>query len=226
MRVFYVVAIEDDYLRSLLDGIRVLCDPREKHHAHITVRGPYEQRYHFHAQNRLLQNSEVQVSGPGCFFGERQNTVFLKCESKVLEKVWYKPDYPAYTPHLTIYNGVSRAFAEQLLQILSKHAPQFSFHVSGLLPLITTRGQEAFLLATSIDWGQLSNIVDKRISFNEIESYTIEERLKLIEVLVAHLATCTQETLQSSTHRSEGSDFRSLNTDLSTAYLRISSIGA
>ena len=63
MRVFYVVYPEDPAIRAWLNLLRVLANPHEKEPAHVTVRGPYRQRYRLPRQAQTVRGTSVHVPG-------------------------------------------------------------------------------------------------------------------------------------------------------------------
>src|SRR5437588_595976 len=127
MRVFYVVYISDETLRKCIDGIRLLSNPFEKESAHITLRGPYRQRYNVDHLSSIVRGTTVLISGVGSFFEAKQNTVFFSCESSHLRAVWHKPNYPDYNPHITLYDGESRRFANELAKAIGKYKYDLCF---------------------------------------------------------------------------------------------------
>jgi hypothetical protein len=113
-RIFYVFYPRDEHLQQILDAIRYLADPNEKTRAHVTLRGPYTQKRSIPTANRIVENSEIEVTGVDAFLGPRQNTVYFALAAPALQGAWHKPDYPEYRPHLTIYDGDSSDFAKLL----------------------------------------------------------------------------------------------------------------
>ncbi len=160
MRVFYVIYVSDPLLEGILDGVRFLANPHEKGRAHVTVRGPYRQRYDLTAQQRRIAGTRLTCHGAGSFFGPRQNTVFVRCDSPALRDVWHKPDY-GYHPHLTLYDGSSRVVAEDLLTLLEAADARFGFEVVGLEPLLSTKGQANLDLAAA--WALARPLLQERL---------------------------------------------------------------
>ncbi len=186
MRVFYVIYVSDPELEALLDGLRFLANPHEKGRAHVTARGPYRQRYDVSALSRTIAGSRLAVAGVGSFFGPRQNTVFLRCDSPELRAIWHKPDY-GYAPHLTLYDGASRAVADDLLAALERADVRTSFEVSGLEPLVSSKGQANLDLAAA--WAlarpRLAAATGRELPpAAEVAALPWSERLALIEALL------------------------------------------
>jgi hypothetical protein len=130
----YAFGIADGDTREAVDLIRILANPRARRSAHVTVRGPYQEpltRDEIHKLDSMLRRASVALTSAGCFFEGRQNTVYFNCEGPVLHVVWDKHSV-GFTPHLTIYDGPSRQFARDLLQILDSLSLWVRFRPSGL----------------------------------------------------------------------------------------------
>ncbi len=129
-KLFYVIYIKDEIIRTLIDGIRFLADPKQKYQAHLTVRGPYKRtpkKYERH-WNTSIRDHDIHINGLGTFFNDTQNTVYLSCEGgDSLKSIWNKRDYKEYNPHITLYNGNDRKYAEQLKDVLN--GLEFDFNV-------------------------------------------------------------------------------------------------
>ena len=119
-------------VQRILNALRFISNPKEKGVAHITVRGPYQrhlEKTEIENAATTVENTPISVDGIGTFFGPDQNTVFLKCSSSALRKIWQKSDY-VYNPHITLYDAENREVAEDLANQLN----QIDLHfVAGLL---------------------------------------------------------------------------------------------
>ena len=185
-RVFYVVYLRDSRLQEALDAMRFIANPGEKNFAHITVRGPYHQRYNFRSVGKKINGTAVWADGVGSFFSQGQNTVFIRCYSEILRDVWRKADY-GFNPHITIYDGPSRRFAEMLLERLDQLTLQFRFVVGGLSPLVSYSRQYSMELSQSFDEGVFAEVSGRRLRPSEVEGLAMEERVSLIEVFAGKL---------------------------------------
>ena len=196
MRVFYVIYLTDALQENCLNAIRLLCNPCASLPAHITVRGPYRRQQALPAVQRLVKDQVARVRGVGRFEGERQ-TVYLKCHSNTFRRVWHKPDY-GFTPHLTLYNGSSRAFADSLFELLSGFAFDLNFKIRCLEPVFSQSGQRRFDLAWSFDTELVSRLASRRIDVSDIELLGDGERLNLIgkvcQLLVEKSSSATAPT--------------------------------
>ncbi|MBS1778058.1 MAG: N-6 DNA methylase [Bacteroidetes bacterium] len=182
-RVFSVIKVNNRNLNAIVDGIRLLANPNEKQVAHITIRGPYNQRYTI--DDDVIRGSYIELKGVGTFFEGKQNTIFLKCESPHLKEVWKKSDYP-FNPHLTLYDGSSRDFAEKLLSIFKSYKFNLKFTIDKLEYINSIPKQGSNNFAYEYDWKQLSYYLKESITYPDLLSYTENERLIRIEKLAAY----------------------------------------
>ena len=192
-RVFYVVYFEDKDLQRMLDAIRLVCEPGEKTQAHITIRGPYSQRYNLSAQQERIRGSRIAADGVDHFFNEGQSTVFIKCNSHELREAWKKSDF-GFNPHITLYDGSSRTFATCLLQLLSGLNLSFPFVANGLFPLVSRKGQNTIELRAAYDEHFVSGLLGNRLLLSDIDELDTKDRLSIVETIAKHLpARISQE---------------------------------
>ena len=111
--------------------------------------------------------------------------MLLKVEAPVIQDLWYKPNYPGYNPHLTIYDGDSRTFAEAIRDVLEPCDPAFSFLAMGLEPLVSGNGRPA--LCYFYDPEDLVTFLGRPISRTEIDSADESTRLAWIAALAEQL---------------------------------------
>ena len=141
MSRFFVLYLPDRSWQAYLDVMRLVCEPDAQSPAHITVRGPYVGKSDPLGDWRKVKNIDVSVVGLGTFFAERQNTVFLECDSPQLPEIWWKKDHKNGTPHLTIYDGGSREFATRVFDVLGKYSWRFNFVADRLHEYVSTGPQ-------------------------------------------------------------------------------------
>ena len=187
IRVFYSVYLPPGRTRTLLDAIRVIANPATKHSAHITVRGPYTDYQDPRRWSAGVQGQRVHVGGVGTFFGPSQNTVLLKVEASAIQALWYKPDYSGYNPHVTIYDGNSRQFAEGLLDVLTPQNLTFDFHATGLEPLVSGNGRSP--LGYFFDPKDVAPFLGHPVSLEEIVTADESTRLSWIAGLAEQLTS-------------------------------------
>jgi len=168
-RLYYVVYLADPFVQSCLDLIRYLAEWSEKTPAHITVRGPYARRLPEkveHNINKQISGVNINVLGIAAFFENSQNTVYLRCSAPELSQVWYKPNYP-FNPHLTLYDGNDRAFAEELLSGLNSCSKQFAVSARGVDYIVSIKGERVLpttRLSIELAYRQLGISIDSDAS--------------------------------------------------------------
>lgn len=194
-RVFYAVYVGDRRLGTCLDAIRLLADPATRTKAHVTIRGPYTQRLRSVDEQRWtasLQGEVIRLAEPDAFFGPSQNTIYLRCEAPALQKMWSKRDYPDFRPHLTLYDGPSRAFADGLLRIITTREARYCIRSPRLAPLVSLRkpqrAQTTLGLGAELDTTYLSHLWKGDLPLTYAHCLSPEERLTAIQVIWNHLA--------------------------------------
>lgn len=150
-------------MKDCIDAIRYISSPTEKKSAHITVRGPYKEqikRSRLEKLNCDLKGNLVHITSPGNFFNnEGQNTVFFNCTGTHLEAVWKKKDY-GYHPHITLYDGNDKNFAQQLYDVLGNYQFDLSFEAEKLVMITRSKGQTSMELSFNLNndlfkpWGK------------------------------------------------------------------------
>jgi 2'-5' RNA ligase len=184
-RIFYVLYVPDPVLGTLLDSIRLICNPQEKLKSHVTVRGPYSKRLGgLKELNQRIRGQSVYVTGTGSFESARQNTVFLHCYAEFLEQIWKKPDYSEYNPHMTLYDGASREFADALKRILREYDLRFSFEVSGLEAISSSRGQASADAWMSLNESLCYNLFRRKLFRDNVTAMGEHQRLMLVDKLL------------------------------------------
>jgi hypothetical protein len=187
-RFFYVVYIGEPILQIAFDAIRLIANPSEKGLAHITVRGPYPGLPHLENETLAIEGEIIRVTGVGDFFESGQNTVYLACECPALEIRWHKPDF-GYKPHITLYDGPSRKFAERLRRIVEDDYVPFSFRATRLTALESQKGVKSESLRQAIDTVGLAWLLGERLSFSDIENAPQKNRLVWIERIWRRILT-------------------------------------
>ena len=209
-RVFYAVYVEDRRLGTCLDATRLLMDPSTRTRAHVTVRGPYDQRLRRRDEafwNDQLQNEVLRLVEPGSFFRPGQNTVYLRCEAPALREVWKKPSYPEFTPHLTLYDGPSRSRAKRLLDLLTRRSAKYCVRSVRLEPLVSPRppyrSQTSIGPEAHVDASYLAHLVGRDLPLTNLDRLDEAERFDALEALWGHLADVWEEKSRGASPSSE-----------------------
>lgn len=128
-RVFVYLVIADREVSNFLRRLRAEINGADTMgEVHLTIRGPYDRskglKSHIERWQSLVDNSPVVVSGVGKFHNQRESIVYLKVQHPSLRRLWWKPDYPiskyGFNPHLTLYAGENRVFADAIYDLLAK----------------------------------------------------------------------------------------------------------
>jgi hypothetical protein len=131
----------------------------------------------------MIEGAKIHVDGACTFSGPKQNTVFLKCDAPELRAVWYKPDFPNFSPHLTIYDGSSSTFAEELARLLEDVQPSFSFTATELRAIVSRKNQSTFDLRASLDIRYLSSLLKAEFDVDTALELDAAKRLSWISQL-------------------------------------------
>jgi hypothetical protein len=187
MKIFYVLHIREKALADCVDAIRFICNPSEKQRAHLTVRGPYQKRIDVTAISRKIVGDTVSIDRVGNFFDSGQNTVFFHCTAPELKHVWSKPHFP-FNPHITLYDGSSKEFAQKLYNAISPYNYCLKFRAEELEPIHSMKGQESMSLALAFNSKLVSQALGERLSPRTIPSLSEDRKLHLVERLCQHLS--------------------------------------
>lgn len=156
----------------------------------MTVRGPYKERRDasLNAWNKRIRGALVRVRALGTFFEDRRNTVFFKCSVPEMREVWHKPDFNEFNPHISLYDGPSRSWAERILRALNKHDFDFAFIADSLIPLISGHGKSVLDNRWILDTALLGRVIGD-IDVNAIFSMSEAGRLTYIERVGSYLSS-------------------------------------
>ena len=196
-----VLYIDDNLVGPHLRLIRLVCDPTSTSKPHITVRFseilPVPREY-YHVNVRTLD-----LINPGTFTDaaartSKWMTVFVRATSDFLKHLEYKPDYPTSEFHITLYNGKSRAFGGQLLDVLSA----FPWHFRVPLPRGTKledivvggkKKKKKDILTYPDDLQTLFfSITKSELNYDYLIDLTDGERLKFIHKICENLTHATR----------------------------------
>jgi len=199
--IFYALFIPEGPIKDCIDAIRYISSPTEKKSAHITVRGPYKEQIkksRLEKLNFALRGNLVHISNPGNFFNNKdQNTVFFNCQGTQLESVWKKKDY-GYHPHITLYDGSDKSFAQELYNVLGNYQFDLSFEAEKLVMITRSKGQTSMELSFSLNnelfrpWGK-----DFLNTTHLIDNMSTDEKISLISKITKNLQNLSIETTSS-----------------------------
>ncbi len=187
MATFYIFEIKGSPESDYIEAIRFLANPGEKHRAHVTIRGPYKQRIDIAPINKRFVDGALVVGDPGNFFDHDQNTVFFRCESADLVRIWKKRDFP-FNPHLTLYDGPSHDFAVRLFEVVSRYAYTLRFCADQLVPLVSYKGQANMDLRLSFNSELVSAVLKRRLKADDVAALPETSRLSMIARLCQRLS--------------------------------------
>lgn len=205
MRTAFVLYIADDIVGPCLHLIRHVSNPESSSRPHVTVRYPIA-RLQENLTKYQNQNIDViDIVEPGAFDLEDDNTakprtVFVKCDSDVLEELSYKPAFPDSIFHITVYDGKSLEFAKQLLQVLQRFTWGFTVALAKqtkLTKIEIGRYKRNNRIEDQVYLDKLKSlfhtVTSKQLSATLLTSLTDIQRLELTEAICAHLHDLTAE---------------------------------
>lgn len=178
MRIFYVAYLHEDTIGKFFDMFKALVNPSCKTSAHVTVRGPYAERQD---EAELSRPFLLTLKGVGTFYSQTQNTVYVPVISETVQRLWDKPNYPEYNPHVTVYDGPSRETSDRVKAIIEATPLTYDFEAKGLIPLIAGSNQTPlwdYVLRTLVGYS-----IGERLPEGNFEHVPEEERLRLAELV-------------------------------------------
>lgn len=185
----------DRHIQDCLNALVWFANPQEKEQAHITFQGPFDSATKASDARRSLpleRRDWIQILGVDRFLSDRQNTVFLKCESRFVRENWRKAA-GFDTPHITIYDGKSREIADRVFEILMRHDFHFSIPAGDVETVESISGQSRFFLSMYLDPKNLE--AQTGHSFADIQQRIHEDwfRLMVIDRLCSRLTWLASE---------------------------------
>jgi hypothetical protein len=67
-----------------------------------------------------LKEDDIVIADVGMFDNSGECVVYLKVHSAKLRSIWWKPDYPGYNPHISMYIGPDRTLAQNVKTFLER----------------------------------------------------------------------------------------------------------
>jgi hypothetical protein len=133
---FVFLEFTDIKVRKLLSDLRIALEGLDrKQPVHITIRGPYSELPDVGILEQLqeeLMGHGVIIGGAGTFQSHKGYTVYLKAQSPVFSRIWWKPDFPeerfGIKPHITMFETNDRRAARAVETFLrSERIEIFTF---------------------------------------------------------------------------------------------------
>jgi len=208
MATALVLKIEDDIVGPCLELIRKVCEPLSSSTPHITVRGPVLKLTNIPSEFVNPNIEDIDLLGPGAFISlgsktAKNQTVFVECGSDQLDSLSYKPDYPESVFHVTLYDGSSIEFAQQLLKELRTYSWHFKVPLpkNTSLSVIQIRNQHKRHKPDHVEYDTrlkklFSFIVNEQLDFNYLISLTDEHRLIIVKAICQFLHSKTKSFIK------------------------------
>lgn len=185
MPIFYGVYLETEDVSAVLDIVRFLGEPEGIRTSHITMRGPYSKPVRRATLDRMNHNfrneRKIELMQPRTFFGLNQSSVVIEVNLLSLNRLVYKPDFPQSTPHITLYDGKDREFAENLYNILCQYNWDYPIAVTRLQRINSSNKIDDVMLPMFKDFHDLFlKLVGDQKEFKLIQLSAPETRLYII----------------------------------------------
>jgi hypothetical protein len=191
---FYGTSIKDPKVDRLLDLARLILEPDYARKTHITLRGPYSRKPKRNVKWLTTEIGPVTFTKPGCFFNERQNTVYLRAEISGIAEIWSKPDYPEGVPHLSLYDGEDRTFAWALFSLLKEFSWQIQLALTNISIIEKKKNLvTSYILDEEVLKFGLEVIGAKQYTMEQIRDMHDGQRLHLVHLICnkIHLSSLT-----------------------------------
>jgi len=188
MTYFFGINIKAQKIDLMFDFIRIILESDFARKNHITLRGPYNRKPKLNSKWLSQKIGPAILSKPDTFFFDDQNTVFLRCELVGIDDIWYKPDYPAGTPHLSIYDGPDRQFAWQVLMTLREFPWQMMLEMSDVKIIEKKSDFVTNFIFNQDDIDQaLDEIGGTKYTVEQLKSMKVGQRILLLKKTCAKI---------------------------------------
>lgn len=126
---FLFLKLTDPEICSVLWSLREIFENEKKSgsNIHVTVRGPNKSIFNkevIHNLYKKIEDDSIIIQSAGRFDNNKYQVVYVKVSSPNLHKIWRKPDYPkeeyGINPHITLYVGSDREYANCIYDFLKK----------------------------------------------------------------------------------------------------------
>ena len=166
---FLFLKITDPEVCSFLWELREIFEKEKKPNAsiHITVRGPNKNMFKSDVIKNLykkIADDSIVIQSAGRFDNVKQQVVYIKVSSLNLHKIWRKPDYPknkyGINPHITLYTGTDKKYADCIYGFLKKENIALLCNSFELIPYQTKQVEIPSLEIDLIGEG-FENLIDR-----------------------------------------------------------------
>ena len=202
MATVSVLYITDELAGPHLELLRRVAEPESRAKPHVTVR--YFEKLTITSEHLSRNIGHIDLIEPGSFGfpddGSINHTVYIRCRSEDLAPLEHKPHYPTSEFHVTLYDGKSKRFAENLLTVLR----EFEWHVRVPLPADTTltrlairsrgvRKKEALPVFSSDIRRIFREVAGEQLTWDLLKSLSDERRLEIVGDICAHFQAATRD---------------------------------
>lgn len=201
MQYFYGVYLKSTGLSTTLDLVRFLSEPESVRFSHITLRGPNQIKLSKTYLHRVREDKRydwrILLVKPGQFLDNGQSTVFIDVNLGSLTPLLSKPDFPQAQPHLTLYDGEDRRFAEQLFDLLSEYDWNIRAEVTELKKIEKKQKvDEVFLSFYMAFEDTFRRTVGDPEQISMMRNVSAEQRVQLIRKVLASFRPESLKNLQ------------------------------
>jgi hypothetical protein len=184
---FLLLEIADPAVNAFLWRMReTLSGKGKRSPVHVTLRGPYDgttPRDAMDKARRTLQGDVLRIHGVGRFSNPDGEVVFLHVDSPHLREVWWKPSYPGFQPHISIYRGSDKGLADAVELFLAEENLQINcaeyrliWHVSKQPGLFSTGEPTVGAMQLLIETSRFDPALLDRLS-DRVDQYRQRRRL-------------------------------------------------
>jgi len=185
-RSFLLLEITDPEANALLWRMRELIAGKQRRTAiHLTVRGPYSSTPPdeiLHKSRATMARDVLRIHGVGRFSNPNEEVVFLRVDSPHLRDIWWKPSFPGFEPHISIYRGADRGLASTVEKFLRTEGLdilcaeyRLTWHKSGQRNLFDSNEPTVGAMQFLYDYGRVDPEMLDRLAV-AIADYRASER--------------------------------------------------
>ena len=194
----YILYLSDEIVAPSLELVRRICEPNARAKPHVTMRGPLRGRADSPERWESKQITRITLIEAGQFLSaddvrSLQNTVFMKCD--LHEQAWlhYTPDYPTSLPHVTLYDGTSRDFANRLWSLLRHYPWHLDIELAAPATLrkvvLGSRKRKHTLAITYSSEARalFRELIGEELRYKYVAAMSDEERLRVTDLVCRYL---------------------------------------